>query len=89
MTITYTGQFVASYTCTVIMYSVLSHDNHMQAQNIIVTGTSKPDDLVKLLSALQASLLIWCQRMFKASEEEEVKKTVYNLLAECECAFLC
>ncbi|XP_064406559.1 zinc finger ZZ-type and EF-hand domain-containing protein 1-like isoform X2 [Halichondria panicea] len=53
-----------------------------EAQNIIVTGTSKPDDLVKLLSALQASLLIWCQRMFKASEEEEVKKTVYNLLAE-------
>ncbi len=57
----------------------------MQAHNIIATGTSKPDDLVKLLSALQASLLIWCQRMFKASEGEDVKKTVYNLLAECEC----
>ncbi len=56
-----------------------------QADNTIKTGASKPDDLVKLLSALQASLFIWCQRILRNTETVEiVRKAVYKLLTNCE-----
>ena len=56
----------------------------MQAQNIIKTGASKPDDLVKLLSALQASLLFWCKKILGSSSGEKAKKAASSLLSDCE-----
>ncbi len=52
---------------------------------MIATGVTRPDDLVKLLSALQASLFIWCSKTLRNTDTvESVRKAVYKLLADCE-----
>ena len=56
-----------------------------QAQSCIQSGSSRPDDLLKLLCALQASLFVWCRRHITSEEGgEKVKGTAASLLRECE-----
>lgn len=70
--------------------TLLTCDCHMipsQGLNVIQTGASKPDDLVKLLSALQASMFFWCKGALASSTEEgdKMKEAAISLLSECEC----
>ena len=47
------------------------------------TGTSRPGDLVGLLSALQASLFFWCRRHITVLAGE-ARKQVAGLIVECK-----
>ncbi len=61
-----------------------------QALVCLKTGEEKPDDLTRLLSALQASLFFWCQCHLSTEEEskEEVNtKAVSRLITRCKLGF--
>ncbi len=51
------------------------------------TGASKPTDLVKLLSALQASLFYWCRTKLASDatkEIEPVRQSISHLINKCK-----
>jgi len=55
-----------------------------EAQNIIQTGATKPDDLIKLFGALQSSLLYWCKKVLDSAGNNELKATASCLINECK-----
>lgn len=56
----------------------------LKALSYLKTGSSKSDDLVQLLCALQASLFFWCQSQLPSEEHEDIKKAVNHLLVSCK-----
>ena len=54
----------------------------LQAMACITSESRLPDDLVKLLCALQSALFFWCHRHI-TSKDEEVQKTAKTVLHDC------
>lgn len=54
----------------------------LQTVACITAESRMPDDLVKLLCALQSSLFFWCHKHLM-SKEDKVRKAAKDILLEC------
>ena len=62
---------------------ICANSSAAQALGLIEGGAPRPDNLVKLLSALQSSLFFWC-RQHLTGGEEGIRKQAAHLLEQCK-----